>query len=175
MANLNPEKNDRLADSSAKNLVIAARPSPLAKGQAQMIGAQLESLGYSIDYLWITSQGDRFAGRLSEAGGKGLFTSCVEQVLLRGEADIAVHSLKDLPCDEAELNADLILAAIPERENVADVLISRHAVNCVTDLPQGARVGTASPRRQAQVLALRSDLKVELLRGNVGTRLQAAT
>ncbi len=117
----------------------------------------------------ITTQGDRIQDRrLIEAGGKALFTKEIEDALLRGDIDIAVHSLKDMPAD---MVPGLSLCAIPEREDLRDAFVSvNHAT--LNDLPPGARVGTASLRRQAQVLAQRPDLNIVMTRGNVDTRLR---
>jgi hydroxymethylbilane synthase len=116
----------------------------------------------------ITTSGDRIQDRrLLEAGGKGLFTKEIEEALLDGRIDCAIHSLKDMP---AELPPGLVLAATPEREDPRDAFIS-HVAERLEDLPKGARLGTASLRRQAQALHVRPDLDVVMLRGNVDTRL----
>ena len=116
----------------------------------------------------ITTTGDRVQDRrLLEIGGKGLFTKEIEEALLEGRIDCAVHSMKDMP---AELPAGLCIAAIPEREDPRDAFLSR-SVKRLEDLPQGARLGTASLRRQAQSLHRRPDLDVQMLRGNVDTRM----
>lgn len=117
----------------------------------------------------ITTQGDRIQDRrLIEAGGKALFTKEIEDALLRGDIDIAVHSLKDMP---AEMVEGLSLCAIPEREDPRDAFVSVQYAS-LADLPIGAKVGTASLRRQAQVLAQRPDLEIVMTRGNVDTRLR---
>lgn len=116
----------------------------------------------------IVTTGDRIQDRrLMEIGGKGLFTKEIEEALLDGRIDCAIHSLKDMP---AELPPGLILAATPEREDPRDAFIS-HLCDRLEDLPQGARLGTASLRRQAQALHVRPDLEIVMLRGNVDTRL----
>lgn len=116
----------------------------------------------------ITTQGDRIQDRrLIEAGGKQLFTKEIEDALLRGDIDVAVHSLKDMPADEIP---GLSLCAIPEREDPRDAFLSPHYAS-LADLPQGAKLGTASLRRQAQALAQRPDLDIVMTRGNVDTRL----
>ncbi len=118
------------------------------------------------DYI---SSGDRnLAGSLAELGGKGLFTKEIEEALLSGAARFAVHSMKDMP---PESPPGLVTAAIPAREDPRDVFISPHAAS-PWDLPDGARVGTASVRRAAQLLARRPDIRIVPLRGNVGTRLE---
>lgn len=157
---------------SRKPLIIASRPSPLAKIQAQLVGKVLARLHpqIAIEYRWIESEGDRFSQRpLAGVGGKGLFTAALEQALLKGDADIAVHSLKDMPADETP---GLVLAAIPKRSDVRDCLIARDGVTSIDELPQGATVGTSSPRRAAQALAIRPDLQIVPMRGNVDTRLE---
>jgi hydroxymethylbilane synthase len=116
----------------------------------------------------ITTTGDRVQDRrLLEIGGKGLFTKEIEEALLDGRIDCAIHSMKDMP---AELPAGLCIAAVPEREDPRDAFLSR-GPRTLADLPEGAILGTASLRRQAQALHRRPDLKVQLLRGNVDTRL----
>jgi hydroxymethylbilane synthase len=117
----------------------------------------------------ITTTGDRIQDRrLIEAGGKALFTKEIEEALFDGRIDLAVHSMKDVP---AEMPQGLAIAAIPEREDPRDAFVSKHWAS-LAELPQGARLGTASLRRQAQSLAARPDLKIEMLRGNVDTRLR---
>ncbi len=162
-------------------LIIASRRSRLAVVQAEWVAAQLRARHpkLAVEHLFVESEGDRFAGRLADAGGKGMFTSSVEALLLDGRADIAVHSMKDMPVSKAELTPGLAVIAVPVRETVGDVLVARAAGGAAVtgwrQLPVGARIGTASLRRQAQLLRLRPDLKVELLRGNVETRLRKAT
>ncbi len=137
-----------------------------------MVGAALRRLHPSveIDYVWIESEGDQFLeASLADSGGKGLFAKAIEQALLDHRADLAVHSLKDLPTKPTKR---LVIAAVPPREDVRDCLITRHPIRRIEELPKGATFGTASPRRAAQVLRLRPDLKIELIRGNVQTRLR---
>lgn len=141
-----------------------------------MVGAGLSRLHPKIEvrYVWVESEGDRITtGPLSEVGGKGLFTKAVERAVLSGEADLAVHSMKDIPADEE--TPGLQIAAVPRRADVRDVLVSRHGATSLSALPAGACVGTSSPRRAAQVLRARPDLTVEVIRGNVGTRINRAT
>jgi len=144
----------------------------LAKVQAEMVGRVLGRLhgGVEVTYRWIESEGDRVSGSLAEAGGKGLFVKTVEAELLSGRADVAVHSLKDLPATDTP---GLTLAAIPKRADVRDALISRSGATTLDELAEGTVVGSASPRRVAQLRRLRGDLKFELLRGNVPTRVSA--
>jgi hydroxymethylbilane synthase len=154
-------------------LRIGTRGSPLALAQARMTRAALSTtLGWSddaIEIVTIRTSGDRIQDRpLSEAGGKGLFTKEIEEALLAGTIDLAVHSAKDMP---TVLPEGLMLAACLRREDVRDVFISRKA-RSVSELPQGAVVGTASLRRQAMVKRLRPDVSTVVLRGNVETRLR---
>lgn len=135
---------------------------------------RLRAAGHDVEVLAIYTAGDRIQhAPLAAFGGKGLFTQELEQALFRGEVDLAVHSLKDVP---ARLPPGLVLAAIPTREDARDALVARAdgnaAAGAVWDfLVAGSRVGTSSPRRQAQLLARRPDLRVQTLRGNVETRL----
>lgn len=159
-----------------KPIVIASRSSALAKAQAAAVGAALARLHprLEIQYRWIVSEGDQVPDTsLADLGGKGLFTKAVEKALLNYEADIAVHSLKDLPNADAPSDSPLTLAAIPTRADPRDCLISPTAKS-LDELPQGAVLGTSSPRRAAQLLKLRPDLKIQPMRGNVETRLRKA-
>jgi hydroxymethylbilane synthase len=157
----------------AIQLRIGTRGSPLALAQAEMVKALLIAAhaglsAETVEIVPIKTTGDKVLDRtLSEIGGKGLFTKEIEEALIDGRVDLAVHSMKDMP---TLLPPGLIIAALLEREDPRDVLISPVAKS-LADLPRGAVVGTASLRRQAQLLALRPDLKVQPLRGNVGTRL----
>lgn len=153
-------------------LRIATRGSPLALAQAREVAARLAAAhgpreGAS-EILVLKTTGDRILDRpLSEAGGKGLFTKEIEEALIDGRADLAVHSAKDVP---TWLPDGLVLSAVLEREDVRDAFVSRVA-GSLDELPAGAVVGTASLRRQALVRRLRPDLEVVTLRGNVQTRL----
>ena len=156
-----------------QSIRIGTRGSPLALAQARMTRAALAAaLGASedtIEIVTIRTSGDRIQDRpLSEAGGKGLFTKEIEEALLAGTIDLAVHSAKDMP---TVLPEGLMLAACLPREDVRDAFISRRAAN-LRDLPQGAVVGTASLRRGAMVRRMRQDVSVVPLRGNVETRLK---
>lgn len=140
-----------------------------------MVGRGLRKLHPQVEvrFRWIESAGDQHADvPLSQVGGKGLFVSSVEQAVLSGQADLAVHSMKDVPCDVA--TPGLTFAATPKRAEVHDVLIARDGVTRLEDLPNAAVLGTASPRRAAQARALRPDLQTKLIRGNVETRLSKA-
>jgi hydroxymethylbilane synthase len=147
---------------------LGTRGSPLALAQARSVAAALSGVT-EVEVVPMRTEGDRLAeARLAVVGGKGLFVREIEEALLRGDIDLAVHSLKDLP---AEPPAGLTLAAFPPREDPRDVLIGRSPLTVET-LPRGARVGTSSPRRRALLLAARPDLAVEPIRGNVDTRLR---
>ena len=147
-------------------LVIGSRGSKLALWQANYIKSRLEALGEECRIEIITTSGDRFqSGPLKEIGTKGLFTKEIEEALLDGSIDLAVHSLKDMP---TELPDGLQITAVPEREDARDVMIGRK----LAELPAGARVGTGSLRRAAQIHAARPDVSVEGIRGNVDTRLR---
>jgi hydroxymethylbilane synthase len=146
---------------------IGTRGSLLALAQARAVAAALE--GVETELIAMRTEGDRLAeARLAVVGGKGLFVREIEEALLRGDIDVAVHSLKDLPADQPP---GLTLAAFPRREDARDVLVARRPATLAT-LPPGARVGTSSPRRRALLLARRPDLAVEPIRGNVDTRLR---
>ena len=150
-------------------LVIATRESRLALWQAEHVKALLEQRGHEVSLLGMTTRGDQILDRsLSKVGGKGLFVKELETALEQGQADLAVHSLKDVPM---ELPEGFALACVMEREDPRDAFVSpRYA--CVDDLPQGAVVGTSSLRRVVLLRALRPDLKIEPLRGNLDTRLR---
>jgi hydroxymethylbilane synthase len=157
--------------SGPGKLVIGTRGSALARWQAAHVGSALVAAhpGLEIEEHILVTEGDRKqTGPVIELGGKGVWVKEIEDALLAGTIDLAVHSLKDVP---AELAPGLALVAIPERADPRDALVSRAGAR-LADLPAGSRVGTSSLRRVCQVLALRADLKVELLRGNVDTRLR---
>ena len=151
------------------NIVIATRESRLAMWQAEHVKALLQEQGHAVELLGMTTRGDQILDRsLSKVGGKGLFVKELELALEEGRADIAVHSLKDVPMDLPE---GFALACVLEREDPRDALVSpRHA--SLADLPQGAVVGTSSLRRVVLLRALRPDLRIEPLRGNLDTRLR---
>lgn len=151
-------------------LRIATRASELARWQAEHVASQLRAIHPDLqtELVPLTTRGDSIQDRaLSQVGGKGLFTKELERALLADSADIAVHSMKDVP---VELPADFMLPAVLERHDPRDAFISKHYTS-VGELPQGARVGTASLRRQSQLKIQRPDLEIGLLRGNVQTRL----
>jgi hydroxymethylbilane synthase len=154
-------------------LKVGSRGSPLALAQTRQVCDRLaEAAGIArsdIEIVIIRTTGDRIVDRsLAEAGGKGLFTKELDEALIAGAIDCAVHSAKDLP---TLLPAGIVIAGCPPREDARDALICSVAASFAA-LPQGARLGSASPRRQAMALRARPDLKVGLLRGNVETRLR---
>ncbi len=151
-------------------LIFATRPSALARRQTHWVIEALMQLhpGLVCEEKVITTRGDRVLDKpLPEIGGKGLFTQELEAELLSGAAQCAVHSLKDLPVDEAE---GLTIGCIPPRAEARDALVSNRAMT-LDSLPAGATVGTSSLRRSAQLLARRPDLQIKSLRGNVDTRV----
>lgn len=156
----------------AKHTVrLATRKSALALAQARMLVRKLQAIHPDVEFeeVHITTTGDRVQDRLlSEIGGKGLFVKEIEEALLDGRADFAVHSLKDMP---PELPEGLVLGCFPEREDPRDVLISRSGLG-LASLPEGSRIGTSSLRRKIQLGEARLDLRVEMMRGNVDTRLR---
>jgi hydroxymethylbilane synthase len=154
-----------------QKLRIATRKSQLALWQAEHVATLLRTAhsGLEVELVPMSTKGDRIQDRsLAAIGGKGLFIKELEVALEDGRADIAVHSMKDVPGD---LPDGLTIAVVLPRADPHDALISARATR-LHDLPQGARVGTSSLRRQAQLLAARPDLKIEALRGNVDTRLR---
>ena len=151
------------------SIVIATRESRLALWQAEHVQALLRARGHTVTLLGMTTQGDQILDRsLSKVGGKGLFVKELEQALQEGRADIAVHSLKDVPMDLPE---GFDLACVMEREDPRDAWVSSQYAT-LADLPAGAVVGTSSLRRTVLLRALRPDLKIEPLRGNLDTRLR---
>lgn len=152
---------------------IGTRGSALARWQTDHVAALLKAAhpNLTVETQVIATRGEKILDQpLAKIGGKGLFTEELEAALRGGEIDLAVHSLKDLPTDSPD---DLIIGAIPQREDPADVLISRAGYTLAT-LPQGATVGTSSVRRTAQLLHLRRDLGILDIRGNIDTRIRKA-
>ncbi|MCJ7556919.1 MAG: hydroxymethylbilane synthase [Gammaproteobacteria bacterium] len=155
----------------ARVLRIATRKSPLALWQAEHVKAALSELypELAIQLMPMSTRGDEILDRsLAAIGGKGLFLKELERAMLAGEADLAVHSMKDVPAD---VPAGLHIAAVLTREDPRDAIVSNQ-FNSLDELPQGAVMGTSSLRRQAQMQNLRPDLNIQPARGNVGTRLQ---
>jgi hydroxymethylbilane synthase len=152
--------------SVPESLIIGSRGSHLALWQANYIAGRLKELGVASEIQIIKTTGDHLqTASLVQAGGKGLFTKEIEDALLAGGIDVAVHSLKDLPTENP---AGLTIAAIPEREDPRDALVGKR----LAELPQRARVGTSSNRRAAQLRLLRPDFVIDPVRGNVDTRLR---
>lgn len=152
-------------------LIIATRKSKLAQVQADKIISILkEKQGVDSRKLLVVTEGDRRLDvTLNKIGGKGLFVKEIELAMLNGEAHAAVHSMKDVPF---ELPSEFELTAIPEREDIRDVLVSADGVTKISDLRKGAKIGTSSIRRAAQLIEMRPDLNIHHIRGNVQTRLE---
>jgi hydroxymethylbilane synthase len=155
--------------ANPQHLRIGSRGSQLALWQANHIAALLRTHGHTVEIEIIHTTGDKITDvALAKVGTKGMFTKEIEEALAAGRADLAVHSLKDLP---TELPPGFEITAIPEREDARDAFCSWH-YSMIEDLPYGARVGTSSLRRQAQLKVIRPDLDIHPLRGNVDTRLR---
>lgn len=163
-----------MAQANRKPLRLGTRGSQLARWQADWVTARLQELGHEVEIIEVRTSGDaQQSGPISAivegaSGGQGVFTKEIQRALLDREIDLAVHSLKDLPTTPVE---GLVVAAIPERAPIGDVLISPHTTT-IDGLPQGARIGTGSFRRKAQLLNRRPDLVIGDLRGNLDTRLR---
>ncbi|AXH98145.1 hydroxymethylbilane synthase [Ornithinimicrobium avium] len=169
---------DRLADvadvadvadrhATGRALRLGTRASELATSQSGWVADHLRAAGYEVELVPVRTVGDVSRASLSEIGGTGVFASALREALHEGTIDLAVHSLKDLPTTP---EPGLVVAAVPEREDPRDALVARDGLTLAT-LPEGARVGTGSPRRAAQLAQLRPDLDVRDIRGNVGTRI----
>ncbi|HPQ80388.1 MAG TPA: hydroxymethylbilane synthase [bacterium] len=149
-------------------IVIGTRGSKLALVQSRAVAQMLYSAGADVEIRPIRTVGDTLDVALTELGGKGVFVKEIDDALLSGDIDCAVHSMKDVP---SSLPAGIGIAAVPAREDARDSFVSTLAFK-LTGLPKGARVGTSSPRRRAQIFRIRPDLKVLPMRGNVETRLK---
>jgi hydroxymethylbilane synthase len=154
-------------------VTLGTRASALARAQTELVAALLATArpGLALSTRVLSTAGDRTqesGAPLPEIGGKGLFTAELERALLEGEIDVAVHSLKDLPTED---DAGVVVGAVTSREDVRDCLVSRTAAS-LADLAEGALVGTSSLRRSAQLAALRADLEIRSIRGNVDTRIR---
>jgi hydroxymethylbilane synthase len=155
--------------TNLSKLVIATRESRLALWQAEHVQSLLQARGHQVGLLGMTTRGDQILDRsLSKVGGKGLFVKELEVAIEEGRADLAVHSLKDVPMDLPE---GFALACVMEREDPRDAFVSNRFA-CLADLPEGSVVGTSSLRRMVLLKALRPDLRIEPLRGNLDTRLR---
>ncbi len=140
----------------------------MAIAQSRQVADMItERTGRAVEIVGVTTLGDVSRAQLTQIGGTGVFVSALRDALLGGEVDLAVHSLKDLPTGPA---AGIVLAAVPPRDDPRDALVARDGAK-LADLPPGARIGTGSPRRAAQLLGLRADLRCVPIRGNAGTRL----
>ncbi len=156
----------------SRKIRIGTRGSALATRQAEWVKLALEKAepGTEVELVFIKTRGDKIQDvPLARVGGKGLFVKEIEEALIAGRIDLAVHSMKDVP---AELPSELTIGCIPEREDPRDVLVACGDRHGLEEMPEGARMGTSSLRRQSQLLALRADFRVETLRGNLDTRLR---
>ncbi len=154
---------------STLRLRLGTRASTLARWQAQWVAARLTAAGVQVELVLVTTRGDTVQrDPIGNLGSSGVFTKELQRALLDDRIDLAVHSLKDLPTDVVD---GLVLAAVPEREDARDALISRDAT-LLDQLPQKATIGTGSLRRRAQLSHARADLQMRDIRGNVETRLQ---
>jgi hydroxymethylbilane synthase len=157
---------------SGRTLRLGSRKSPMAIVQSELVAALItERTGRPVEIVGVTTLGDVSRAQLTQIGGTGVFVSALREALLGGEVDLAVHSLKDLPAGAAP---GIALAAVPPRDDPRDALVARDGAK-LADLPAGARIGTGSPRRAAQLLAIRGDLQTVPIRGNAGTRLRQVT
>ena len=154
-------------DTPTALIRLGTRRSALAMAQATIVAKALRSTGSQVELVGVTTEGDRTSTALTESGGVGVFVTQLREELRAGRVDVVVHSLKDLPTAPA---LDLRIAAIPLREDPRDALVARDELTLET-LPAGATVGTGSPRRIAQLRAVRPDLDIRPLRGNVDTRV----
>jgi hydroxymethylbilane synthase len=149
-------------------LRLGSRRSPMAIAQSRQVADMItERTSRQVEIVGVTTLGDVSRAQLTQIGGTGVFVSALREALLSGQVDLAVHSLKDLPTGPA---AGVVLAAVPPRDDPRDALVARDGAK-LADLPPGARIGTGSPRRAAQLLGLRSDLRCVPIRGNADTRL----
>ena len=149
-------------------LRLGTRKSPMAMAQSGLVAEAITArTGCRVELVGVTTHGDVSKAQLAQIGGTGVFVSALRDRLLSGEVDLAVHSLKDLPTGQP---AEIILAAVPRRDDPRDALVTRDGAK-LADLPAGATVGTGSPRRAAQLLLLRKDVRCVPIRGNADTRL----
>jgi hydroxymethylbilane synthase len=153
---------------TALTLRLGSRRSPMAIAQSRLVAQQItQATGREVEIVGITTLGDVSRAQLTQIGGTGVFVSALRDALLNGEVDFAVHSLKDLPAVQP---ASITLAAVPVRDDPRDALVARDGAK-LADLAAGARIGTGSPRRAAQLLALRADVRCMSIRGNADTRM----
>jgi hydroxymethylbilane synthase len=152
---------------NAATLRLGSRRSPMALAQSRQVAGMItERTGRQVEIVGVTTLGDVSRAQLTQIGGTGVFVSALREALLSGQVDLAVHSLKDLPTGPA---AGIVLAAVPPRDDPRDALVARDGAK-LADLPPGATIGTGSPRRAAQLLGLRADLRCVPIRGNANTR-----
>jgi hydroxymethylbilane synthase len=157
---------------NAGTLRLGSRRSPMAIAQSRQVADLItERTGRPVELVGITTFGDVSKAALTQIGGTGVFVSALRQSLASGEVDFAVHSLKDLPTAQPE---DIALAAVPPRDDPRDALVTRDGAK-LADLPEGARIGTGSPRRAAQLRLLRADVEPVAIRGNANTRMDRVT
>lgn len=160
-----------MTSSHGRPLRLGTRASELATSQSGWVADQLRSRGREVELVLVQTEGDRSTAPLTQIGGTGVFVSALREALLDGRIDCAVHSLKDLPVGE---EPGLVVAAVPEREDPRDVLVSRDGL-LLEDLPDGALIGTGSPRRAVQLAGAAPGATVTDLRGNVGSRIEKVT
>jgi hydroxymethylbilane synthase len=154
--------------ATTRTLRLGTRASALATTQSGLVAEMVRALGRDVELVEVTTEGDVSAAPLASLGGTGVFVSALRDALLRGDVDLAVHSLKDLPTTPAE---GIALAAVPTREDPRDVVVARDGLT-LGELPVGSRVGTGSPRRVSQLAALGLGLELVGIRGNVDTRIR---
>jgi hydroxymethylbilane synthase len=164
---MSPAPTSMPTDTPTAVIRLGTRRSALAMAQATTVAQALRATGSAVELVGVTTDGDRSTTPLTESGGVGVFVTQLREELLSGAVDVVVHSLKDLPTAPAPR---LRIAAIPTREDPRDALVARDQLTLAT-LPRGASVGTGSPRRAAQLRAIRPDLDIRPLRGNVDTRI----
>ncbi|WP_237565491.1 hydroxymethylbilane synthase [Ornithinimicrobium cavernae] len=158
-------------NAMTRPLRLGTRASELATSQSGWVADRLRALGHEVELVHVQTEGDQSSAPLTQIGGTGVFVSALREALQEGRIDFAVHSLKDLPVGE---EAGLVVAAVPEREDPRDVVISRDGLR-LGDLPEGAVIGTGSPRRAVQLAAAAPQATVTGLRGNVGRRIGKVT
>jgi hydroxymethylbilane synthase len=153
---------------NADTLRLGSRKSLMALAQSGQVASMITArTGRAVEIVGVSTFGDVSRAQLTQIGGTGVFVSALREALLGGQVDLAVHSLKDLPTGPA---AGIVLAAVPPRDDPRDALVARDGAK-LADLPPGARIGTGSPRRAAQLLGLRADLRCVPIRGNANTRM----
>jgi hydroxymethylbilane synthase len=153
---------------SGRTLRLGSRTSPMAIAQSRQVARMItRRTGLAVKIVGLSTLGDVSRAQLTQIGGTGIFASALREALLAGEVNLAVHSLKDLPSAPAD---GIVLAAVPPRDDPRDALVAREGAK-LADLPRRARIGTGSPRRAAQLLAMRRDLRCVPIRGNANTRL----